>query len=116
MNIKAIKLCLIAGLLSALADSASFASDWAGKYLTEDTKGNVFRITLSADGTATGAKHGTSLNGTWVNEGDAAMIKWSTGWTTMLSKDGDRYEKTVYRRGTSMGGPPTHRTGAEKLE
>lgn len=114
-NTKAIKICLV-GLLAVLAGSASFAGDWAGKYLTEDTKGNAFRITLGADGTATGTKHGTTLSGTWTKEGNTAVIKWSTGWITTLSKDGDRYQKTVYRPGASMDSPPTHTIGAEKLE
>ena len=115
-HVKAIKVCLFAGLLAGLAASPSFASDWAGKYLTEDTKGNAFRITLSTDGSATGTKHGATLNGTWTKDGNAAVIKWSTGWVTTLSKDGDHYKKTVYRAGAPADGPPTHTTGAEKLD
>lgn len=44
------------------------------------------------------------------------MIKWDSGWTTKLSKDGDRYQKSAYRAGASTQDDPTHTTGAEKIE
>ena len=88
-GITSIKVWVVAGLFAALTSSASFAGDWAGKYRTEDTKGNAFAITLTGDGTAAGEKQGHVLNGTWTEEADAAVIKWDTGWTTKLSKDGD---------------------------
>ncbi len=115
-GIKSIKVWVVAGLLATLTGSASFAGDWAGKYRTEDTKGNAFNITLSGDGTAAGEKQGHVLNGAWTEEADAAVIKWDTGWTTELSKDGDHYKKTAYRAGTAMQESPTHATRAEKIE
>ena len=114
--IKSIKVCVVAGIVAVLTSSASFASDWTGKYMTEDTKGNAMSITLADDGKATGAKLGHVLSGNWTNDHDAAVIKWDTGWTTKLSKDGDRYKKTAYRVGTSMQEDPTHTGSAEKIE
>jgi len=114
--IKSIRVCVVAGLVAVLTSSASFAGDWIGKYMTEDTKGNPFSITLGDNGKAAGEKQGHVLSGTWADDGEAAVIKWDTGWTTKLSKDGDRYKKTAYRAGTPMEDGPTHATGAEKIE
>ena len=120
MNIKTTRHDIVAALLAAvvavLASNASFAGDLTGTYMTEDTKGNAFRIVLAGDGTATGSKQGHDLNGTWTKDGDAAVIKWSTGWITTLAKHSDGYKKAVYRPGTPLDGPPTHTTGAKKLE
>jgi hypothetical protein len=104
-----------AGFVAALA-SAGFAGAWAGKYMTEDTKGNPFAITLSADGTAAGEKLGHALNGTWADDGDAAVITWTTGWTTKISKDGDRYKKSAYRPGAAIADGPVATTDVEKVE
>ncbi len=114
--IESIKVCFAACLIAVLATGVSFAGDWAGKYQTEDTKGNAFSITLADDGKATGEKLGHVLNGTWQDEGEAAVIKWDTGWTTKLSSDGDHYKKTAYRAGTAMQDGPTHSIRAEKVE
>lgn len=114
--IKSIRVRIAAGIVAVLTSTASFADDWAGKYMTEDTKGNVMSITLAGDGKATGEKLGHVLTGKWTNVDGAAVIKWSTGWTTMLAKDGDCYEKTAYRAGTSMEDGPTHTGSAEKIE
>ena len=112
---KSIKLCIAAGLVAVLS-SASFAGEWAGKYETQDTKGNAMSITLSGDGIAVGLKHGKTLDGTWRHEDGAAVISWTTGWTTKLSKNGDRYIKSAYRPGTPMENGPTHTGEAEKIE
>ena len=114
--IKSIKICVVAGIVAVLTSAASFADDWGGKYMTEDTKGNAMSIVLADGGKATGEKLGHVLTGKWTNEDGAAVIKWTTGWTTKLAKDGDRYEKTAYRVGTSMEDGPTHTGGAEKIE
>ena len=115
-DFKSIKLCVAAGLVAVLTSSACFAGDWIGKYMTEDTKGNPFSITLTGNSTAAGEKQGHALSGTWQDDGEAAVITWDTGWTTKLSKDGDHYKKTAYRVGASMQDGPTHATGAEKIE
>ena len=116
MTITSLKAFLVAGLIAVLTGSAAFAGDWTGNYMTEDTKGNAFRIVLSGDGKAAGKKDGHVLDGTWTNEGDAAVIKWDSGWTTKLSKNGDRYEKSVWRAGASTQDDPTHTTAAKKLD
>ncbi|HUU24202.1 MAG TPA: hypothetical protein VMW68_01355 [Methyloceanibacter sp.] len=113
--IKSLKVGFAACLIAVLISSASFAGDWAGKYMTEDTKGNAFSITLADNGTAAGEKQGHALSGTWTDDGEAAVIKWDTGWMTKLSKDGDRYKKTAFRPGASMQGL-TDGIGAEKIE
>ena len=111
-----IKICIAAGLIAVLTSSAGLAGDWTGKYMTEDTKGNEMEITLKGDGIAAGLKHGKDLNGTWTNEDGAAVISWTTGWTTKLSKDGDQYIKSAYRPLTPMEDGPTHTGPAEKVE
>ncbi|WP_372930711.1 hypothetical protein [Methyloceanibacter sp.] len=120
MNVKQIRhdiaAAVLAAIVAVLASTASFAGDQTGTYMTEDTKGNAFRIVLAGDGMATGSKDGHDLNGTWTKDGDAAVIKWSTGWITTLARDGDAYKKAVHRPGTPLDGPPTHTTGAKKLE
>jgi hypothetical protein len=116
MTITSLKVFVVAGLIAVLSGSAAFAGDWTGNYMTEDTKGNAFRIMLSGDGKAAGEKDGHVLSGTWTNEGDAALINWDSGWTTKLSKNGDRYEKSAYRAGASTQDHPTHTTGAEKTD
>lgn len=114
--ITSIKVCVAAGIVAVLTSTASFADDFAGKYMTEDTKGNPMSIALTGDGKAIGEKLGHVLTGKWTNDGDVAVIKWDTGWTTKLAKDGDRYKKTAYRVGTSMEDGPTHTGIAEKIE
>ena len=114
--VQTIKACAVAAMVTLLTCGAGIAGQWAGEYMTEDTKGNAFAITLSEDGVAAGTKDGHTLSGTWTDAGDAAVIKWTTGWTTKISKDGDTYSKTAYRAGTSMQDGPTHKTGVEKVE
>jgi hypothetical protein len=37
------------------------------------------------------------MNGTWKEEDDAAVISWTTGWTTKIIKQGEHYKKTAYK-------------------
>jgi hypothetical protein len=115
-SINAVKVCIAAGVIAVLTSGAALAGAWTGKYMTEDTKGNAFSITLANDGTAAGAKHGEVLSGTWTDDGDAAVITWSSGWTTKIIKDGDAYKKTAYRPGAALRDGPTHSTAVEKIE
>jgi hypothetical protein len=78
--------------LSSLA-----ASQFQGTWKTKDIQGGPMEITLSADGIATGDHYGTAMNGTWKEEDDAAVISWTTGWTTKIIKQGDHYKKTAYK-------------------
>lgn len=114
--IKALRVCAVIACISMLTATPSFAGDWVGKYVTEDTHGEPMRIMLTKDGKAAGERQGLALTGTWKEEGDAAWITWTTGWTTRLRMDGDRYTKSAYRVGTSMDEGPTHTASAEKVE
>ncbi len=107
----------IATVLAVLLGvGVSHAADWAGTYMTEDTKGNAFKIALRADATARGEKDGHVLEGSWSADGQSAVIKWTTGWTTKLSPDGDAYSKTAYRPGVPTTGEGGKTTPAKKLE
>ncbi|MGH6737387.1 MAG: hypothetical protein ACRECX_15120 [Methyloceanibacter sp.] len=80
---------------------ASFAaSDYVGKYKTEDTQGKPMEITLSEDGAAAGTREGETLAGKWKeNKKGAAVIKWEDGWIAKLSKKGDSYRKLAFEKG-----------------
>lgn len=39
----------------------------------------------------------------WKEDGDRAVPRWRTGWTTKIAREGDRYIHTSYRNGTSPG-------------
>ena len=90
------------------------ASEFEGAWLTQDTKGNPFKITLSSDGKATGDRADEGLNGTWKAEGDAAVINWDTGWVTKIVKQGDKFQKQAFDKGSASGGAPTHSAEAQK--
>jgi hypothetical protein len=96
----------------ALVVSAFAASAFEGAWLTQDTKGNPFKITLSADGKATGDRADEGLKGTWKAEGDSAVINWDTGWVTKIVKQGDKFQKQAFEKGAS--GTPTHSAEAQK--
>ena len=55
------------------------------------------------------------MTGTWKEDGGAAVIKWDTGWTTKIIKEGDKYKKTAYDKGKPLDGPPTNSSDAEKV-
>jgi hypothetical protein len=81
----------------------------------KDTSGQPFEITLSSDGTAK-ATRGEGMSGTWKQEGNTAVITWNTGWTTKITKQGNEYKKTAYRKGQALDGPPTNSSDAEKAK
>ena len=56
------------------------------------------------------------MEGTWSADGDSATIKWTTGWTTKLTMDGDAYKKTAFRPGAAMADEGAKATPAEKVE
>jgi hypothetical protein len=97
----------------ALAGSATFAaSEFEGTWKTVDATGKPFTITLSEDGKASGQRTGEGLKGTWKADGDSAVITWDSGWTTTLTKEGDKYKKTA-----SEGGKPSgSAVDAEKVK
>ena len=105
---------LVAGLFAvALTAASAFAgSQFEGTWTTQDTKGNPLKITLSADGKASGDRAGEGLNGTWKAEGDMAVINWDSGWVTKLVKQGDKFQKQAFEKGASD--TPSHTAEAQK--
>jgi hypothetical protein len=99
--------------LSFIAATVFAASQFEGAWLTQDTKGNPFKITLSADGKATGERSDEGLKGTWKAEGDSAVINWASGWVTKIVKQGDKFQKQAFEKGGASG-TPTHSAEAQK--
>jgi hypothetical protein len=56
------------------------------------------------------------MNGTWKEEGNAAVITWDTGWTTKITKEGNQYKKTAYSKGQPLSDPPANSSTAEKVQ
>ena len=94
----------------AVAESA-----FEGVWKVKDTAGHPFEITLSSGGAAK-AKRGEGMTGTWKEEGNSAVITWNTGWTTKITKEGDRYIKAAYGKGQSLTATPTNTSEAEKAK
>jgi hypothetical protein len=99
--------------LTSLASLA--ASAFEGVWKVKDTAGQPFEITLSSDGAAK-ATRGEGMTGTWKEEGNAAVITWNTGWTTKITKEGNRYKKTAYRKGQALDTAPTNSSDAERAK
>jgi hypothetical protein len=105
---------LAVALAVAVTSFAAFAaSEFEGIWATKDSKDRPFEITLSADGKATSTQE-KAKEGTWKEEGGAAVISWTTGWTTKITKEGDHYVKLVYKKGSPLDGPPTGKSDAAK--
>lgn len=85
---------------------------FVGTYKTTDTQGQEMTITIDDDGSASGKRADETLDGSWKEEGNAAVITWSDNWTTKIAKDGDKYTKTAYKDGTQDGDA----VSAEKVE
>ena len=102
-----------AALVIALCTGVAFAaSDFVGKYKTTDTQGKEITITLAEDGSATGHRMDESLKGTWKEEGGAARITWESGWTTRITKEGDKYSSAASKHGK----PLKNNRDTEKVE
>ena len=90
------------------------AGDYEGSWLLYDTHGGGFEATLSKDGRASGT-HGDSMkHGTWKEVDGAVVISWTTGWTTRIAKQGDKYVKTSFKPGTTITDAPTDTSEAKK--
>jgi hypothetical protein len=99
----------------AFTSFATFAaSQFEGVWKVQDTSGKPFQITLSADGSAKADRAGEGMTGTWNEEGGAAVIKWDSGWTTKITKEGNKFKKTAYDKGKPLDGQPTNSSDAEK--
>lgn len=110
---KVISTAFVAGLALALVSFASFAeSEFEGVWAVKSSGGKPFEITLAADGKAT-ATLAEAMVGTWKQEGDSAVITWDTGWTTKITKEGDRYVKTAFKKGET---DPANTSDAQKVK
>jgi hypothetical protein len=56
------------------------------------------------------------MTGTWKEEGNSAVITWNTGWTTKITKEGNRFIKAAYGKGQSLTARPTNTSDAEKAK
>jgi hypothetical protein len=100
----ALSAALIMSIMTAV--TAFAASEFEGTWTVQGRKDTKFDITLSADGKAT-STHPKNMTGTWTEEGGTATVKWDTGWTTKISKDGDHYSKqTITNDGKELGTTP----------
>lgn len=96
------------------AGASLAASDYVGKYKTEDTEGKPMQITLAEDGTASGQRADESLTGKWKEtKKGAAVIRWKGGWITKLSMKGDTYTKLAFEKGKRDA---AQKGTAEKIE
>ena len=69
-------------------------SMFEGVWKVKDTAGYPFEIALSSGGAAKATRR-EGMTGTWKKEGNSAVITWNTGWTTKITKQGNRYIKTA---------------------
>jgi len=104
-----------ASLFGGTSFAALAANPFEGVWKVKDTAGHPFEITLSSSGAAK-ATRGEGMTGTWKEEGDSAVITWSTGWTTKITKQGNQYVKAAYRKGQSLTAAPANTSLAEKAE
>jgi hypothetical protein len=102
-------------VLGATTLASLAASEFEGVWKVTDTAGKPFEITLSADGTAKGTQE-EGMTGTWKVDGKTAVITWNTGWTTKITKDGNKYTKSAYKKGESPDGKPANTSAAEKVK
>lgn len=99
--------------MTSLAALAAGALE--GVWNVKDTAGKPFEITLSNNGAAK-ATRGEGMTGVWKEDGNSAVITWDTGWTTKITKEGNQYKKTAYRKGQSLESPPANSSEAEKAK
>ena len=100
--------------LSLTGGATIAASQFDGTWMTQDTKGKSFHITLSPDGKAKGERQDEGLTGTWKAEGDSAVINWDSGWVTKITKQGDKFTKQTFEKGQTSGAP-SHNAEAQKM-
>jgi predicted small lipoprotein YifL len=105
----------LAALLGLAACGDSEPNEFAGTWKVADTGGQVFDITLGADGVAKASRAGEGMSGTWKKDGNSAVITWDTGWTTKINKEGDKFTKVAYEKGGESGAPKNTST-AEKVK
>jgi hypothetical protein len=105
---------LVATFAIAMTDFAALAaSEFEGVWATKDSSGKPFEITLSADGKATSTQE-KAKEGTWKEENGSVVISWTSGWTSKITKEGDHYVKTAFKKGAPLDGPPTNKSDTVK--
>lgn len=104
---------VLAAALTACSDSDT--GEFAGTWKVADTSGKTFQIILAADGTATADREGEGMQGSWKKDGSSAIISWNTGWTTKITKEGNKYTKVAYEKGATDVAPKNS-TSAEKVK
>src|SRR5246500_3591178 len=102
-------------VVGAMSSASLAASDFEGVWKVKDTAGKQFELPLAGGGAAK-ATRGEGMTGSWKEEGNAAVITWNTGWTTKITKNGNRYEKAAYRKGEPLTGKPANSSDAEKIK
>ena len=107
---------LAAATMLAASTAALAASTFAGTWKVSDTSGKPFEIMLKDDGSAAADRAGEGMKGTWKEEAGGVVITWDTGWTTKISKDGDKFKKTAFEKGKPMDGPGANSSAAEKVK
>jgi hypothetical protein len=105
----------VACLVGMTSFASLAASAFEGVWKVKDTAGRPFEITLSSRGVAK-ATRGKGMTGTWKEEGNAAVIRWKTGWTTKITNEGGQYRKTAYRKGQALDAPPANSSDAERAK
>jgi hypothetical protein len=107
---------VLSAMVLVSATLTSFAaSQFEGKWKVTGTAGQPFEITLTNGGKAK-ADRGEGMTGTWKDDGGAAVITWSTGWTTKISPDGDKFTKSAFKKGDSSDSKPANTSAAEKVK
>jgi hypothetical protein len=103
--------------LVAVASSSARAApnDFQGTWEVRDSSGNPFDITLLADGKATSTLH-PDQTGSWKEQGSAAVITWSTGWTSKIEQSEGHYTRTAYRPGRQPSDSPNHTSDAQRVK
>lgn len=99
-------------LAVGLSAGAHAQNSFTGLWKVRSTTGRPFQMLLADDGEALANLH-QGMIGVWKEDGNGAVIRWRTGWTTKIVREGDHYVHTSYRPGTSSG-RPAGRSGAEK--
>jgi hypothetical protein len=69
-----------------------------------------------SNGGAAKATRGEGMNGTWKEDGNAAVITWDTGWTTKIIKEGNQYKKAAYCQGQASDAAPANSSDAERVK
>ena len=109
------KAVVVAASLIGITGVALAASDFEGTWNVKDTGGKAFQIVLSSGGGAMDIR-GDGMTGNWKEEGNAAVIRWDTGWVTKIVKGAGGYKKMAYRKGQALDSAPANSSEAEKVK